>query len=275
MGLNVKGGPHGEGFLSGHTVLEDCPLDWISSRQEDWSLVYAVGGSGSIGIVGGGEFQVEPGSAIIVSPGIRHHFSACSGNWDILWFHFVMRPHMDGIPAWNSALDGFQKILVPESSRPVIEGTLREILDLDMAHCAGWLSLAYNLIENVIIRCGGFSNEGRSVMDSRLRKALDLLHANRNGQWPVSDLAAACGLSRSALFALFRRQVGSSPHEYFETLKIERSKHLLARSSLLIGEIAAEVGFPSIYYFSSRFTKAVGCSPRSYRAKLPSKDFLP
>jgi len=274
MGLSVEGGPRGSDFLSGHTLLKDYPFSWNGAKNDDWSFVYTVSGSGSVEVEGSGSLEASPGSAIMIQPGILPRFTSKSGDWEIFWLHFVLRPHMDAATSWGSPVKGLHATRVPEASRTMVEASLKEILSLEPKALPSWRELAYNILENLVLRCSAFAQSGAPSLDARLRKALELLHSAPASSVNASRLAASCGLSRASLFSLFREQAGCSPRKYLEGLKMEKARRLLERSSLSVGEIAVELGFPSIYYFSSRFSKATGCSPLAYRSKFRTKSML-
>jgi AraC-like DNA-binding protein len=53
--------------------------------------------------------------------------------------------------------------------------------------------------------------------------------------------------------------------------RINRARQLLELTAMSIKEIAAEVGYENPFYFSLRFKKQTGTSPRDYRQKqIPS-----
>lgn len=266
MGLKVARGPREGDFIAGHTVLSEMPLEWLGDRPGDWSLVYTASGGGSVAVAGAKPMAIAEGSFALIAPGRPHRF-ASSGEWEILWFHFLLRPHMKDAMALRIQANGLGVAALPEALRPKMEEQLRKILLLDMARPQGWKDLACNLLEGVILR-SSTPNEG-AELDPRVGKALEMMHAGRaSGSFSAEDIAARCGISRSGLFALFKSNVGATPHEYFETLKLETAKRFLERTSLSVGEVAKEAGFPSIYYFSARFKKATGKSPRSYRQAI-------
>jgi AraC family transcriptional regulator, arabinose operon regulatory protein len=265
MQHNVYPGPQEGDFISGRTVMRDCAIRWLGNRCYDWSLVYTIEGDGVIGVTRGEELMVGAGSVALIAPGFPHYFSSSPKNWVIIWFHFVMRPHMDIVATWEEVFQGMRHVLLPARKRQNIEHTLDEILQLDMHRNGSWRELAYNLIENTILRCGHLAAKNQESSDNRLRHALAWIHTHPNETLSVVELAKACGLSRSNFYALFRKQVGCSPLSYQETLRIEQAKRLLGHSDLLIKEIAATTGFLNQYYFSSRFSKRVGHSPSSYR----------
>ncbi len=79
------------------------------------------------------------------------------------------------------------------------------------------------------------------------------------------DLAAAVGVSKDYLSHIFHQELGFSPWEYLNRYRIERAKTLLRETTRSITEIAIQVGFDDLSYFSRVFTKHAGCSPRTYR----------
>jgi AraC family transcriptional regulator of arabinose operon len=81
----------------------------------------------------------------------------------------------------------------------------------------------------------------------------------------VQELAAQAGLSVSHYAALFREQVGRPPIVFFNFLKVQHACQQLTDSSLRIKEIAHQLGFGDVYYFSRVFTKVMGVSPRQFR----------
>jgi AraC family transcriptional regulator of arabinose operon len=53
--------------------------------------------------------------------------------------------------------------------------------------------------------------------------------------------------------------------EFVERQRIERARQLLVMTSLSVKEIGRGVGFESPFYFSLRFKRHTGKSPRSFR----------
>jgi len=55
------------------------------------------------------------------------------------------------------------------------------------------------------------------------------------------------------------------PQQFIEQQRIRRATELLEHSGYSIAEISSRVGFDSPFYFSRRFKKATGQSPRAFR----------
>ena len=85
----------------------------------------------------------------------------------------------------------------------------------------------------------------------------------------IAEIAAKFGCSRGHLHAVFRREMGMSPNDYLQRLRIKRCCAHLRTSTASITEIAFDNGFDSAQYFSKVFRKYLGLSPTEFRAGTP------
>lgn len=128
---------------------------------------------------------------------------------------------------------------------------------------------ALNALETALLWIReSLAREGRFRFDPRIRRALDIMGSDLSSPFSVDGLARACGLSASRLTHLFRDQVGASPQRFSERCRLNRAAELLRHGGMAIGEIAQEVGFDNAFYFSNRFRKAFGKSPRDFAKAL-------
>lgn len=81
----------------------------------------------------------------------------------------------------------------------------------------------------------------------------------------VEQVAAATGLSRSALDRAFNKYLGHSPAQQILSVRIEQAKKLLTETNLKAHEVAAQTGFTSIVNFSQAFRRATGSRPSHFR----------
>lgn len=70
--------------------------------------------------------------------------------------------------------------------------------------------------------------------------------------------------SRSYVNKQFRRSMGMSVAAYISERRIEQAKQYLLEKTMNVSQIAEQLGFSSVQYFSKCFKDAVGCSPSSY-----------
>src|SRR6476646_5499165 len=104
-------------------------------------------------------------------------------------------------------------------------------------------------------------------MDSRVRKAIDLLKAHPAWKFNISELAHAVNLSPWHLSHLVLKNTRISPREFVRQLWLERARVLLEGSLLSVKEIMVVVGINDKSHFAKAFKKAYGLPPTQYRHK--------
>src|SRR3954447_531580 len=102
-----------------------------------------------------------------------------------------------------------------------------------------------------------------------LLRAKDLADARYFEPLAVDDMARAAGLSKAHFAREFRRAFGEAPHAYLMTRRLERAAALLRTTDRSVADICLSVGWQSIGWFSTSFTRTFGISPTAYRAKYP------
>ena len=80
-----------------------------------------------------------------------------------------------------------------------------------------------------------------------------------------NDVAAVTFVTPNYLSKLFKNKMNMNLREYINQLRIEEAKRLLISTSMSISEIASNVGYYNISYFSTVFHKLVGVSPFDWR----------
>ncbi len=112
---------------------------------------------------------------------------------------------------------------------------------------------------------------GQRDSGSRILPALNYIEAHYTQDLNVETLAQMCYLSQAQLFRLFQAQMHTTPIQYRNLLRIERAREMLNDWELSIGEIAANLGFENLYYFSRLFHHFTGVSPTQYRQTLSNE----
>lgn len=83
----------------------------------------------------------------------------------------------------------------------------------------------------------------------------------------VSTLAAQASVSPSHYFALFKRQMGTAPMDYFIRLRMNHARQLLDSTCFSIKEVAATMGYDDPFYFSRVFKSVHRVAPAEYRRR--------
>ncbi len=92
--------------------------------------------------------------------------------------------------------------------------------------------------------------------------------AHLNEAFPVRRLATIAGLSVRSLSRLFMKEMGCTPHDYVEAIRIDRARNLLEATDLAVKAIAFDCGFNSPAQMRAVFRKKLGLSPVQYRASF-------
>jgi two-component system response regulator YesN len=87
-------------------------------------------------------------------------------------------------------------------------------------------------------------------------------------EFSLEAASARAGVSKNHLSFEFSRETGETFTEYVARVRIDEAKRLLATTQLLVYEVGARVGYPSVEHFSRVFKKLAGVSPVKFRASL-------
>jgi AraC-like DNA-binding protein len=106
------------------------------------------------------------------------------------------------------------------------------------------------------------------LVDRRIRRAVELMHAQLDRDLPLEEIAAAAYLSPFHFARLFKKLIGATPHAYLASLRAARAQTLLAETDLSITQVSARVGYASSSHFTKAFRQATGMTPRAFRAAV-------
>jgi AraC-like DNA-binding protein len=80
----------------------------------------------------------------------------------------------------------------------------------------------------------------------------------------LSELAKHINISKSYLDSMFKSITGKSPINYLIDIRLHKAKGLLLDGHK-VSDVAEEVGFNDLYYFSKCFKKYEGVSPKQFK----------
>jgi len=116
----------------------------------------------------------------------------------------------------------------------------------------------------------GFGEQGRrEVGKSRSRRTeyeriVSFLKENLYGSLTLSEIARGCSMGQSKLKLLVKEFSGSSPVSLYIDLKLAEAARLIVEGEKSLTEIADDLGFSSLHYFSRLFKKRIGVPPSEY-----------
>ena len=94
-----------------------------------------------------------------------------------------------------------------------------------------------------------------------LANAIRYMERNLHREMSLKELSKHSCLGSSRLSQLFRERMGTSPMQYMARLRANKAMELLLARQLTISEVACEMGFTSVNYFSRFFKRQTGISP--------------
>jgi AraC-like DNA-binding protein len=106
------------------------------------------------------------------------------------------------------------------------------------------------------------------LIDRRIRRSVELMHAQLDQNLSLKAVAAASYLSPFHFSRLFKKLTGATPHNYLAAVRATRAQLLLAETEMSITEIGARVGYLSASHFTKAFRLATGTTPREFRKAL-------
>jgi transcriptional regulator GlxA family with amidase domain len=171
------------------------------------------------------------------------------------------------------------------------------ITQSERIYCAASLNALADIIVHIIAQTYGraaaqnvernFSHEIRKPYEEQryLEGAVDRhadeliaqiqfwLRTNLSSEVTISELARQFGLSQRSLTRRFKAATGVRATQYWQQLRIESAKDLLAASNLSIQEIAYQVGYQDQGHFTRLFKQHIAQTPKDYRAMVRKKLF--
>ena len=148
--------------------------------------------------------------------------------------------------------------------------TLRELLVLREQ---GLYSETVNLLENLLLQLRQQSGKVPFIYQAaQLREVVKAISAEPEKEWDFAVFAHQLNVSLPHFRRIFRKFTGNSPQHYLLQRRLAQAANRLAHSEEPIGNIAADVGFRDMFYFSHFFKKYYGISPKKYRAEFLVSD---
>lgn len=229
-------------------------------------FAYCVAGSGW-GDVGSRSMPVRAGELLVLPPGTPHAYASNpSDPWTIHWFH-VTGQHVS--PFLKELEIGADPAVIYIGQEPGLVALFQEALNvveqgysssqlLQASHALGHLLSLF-----VVKRRERWRHEPDAVQS--VAATIEFMKSHLDRSLSVRHLASLASLSPSHYSALFKRQTGYAPIDYFTRLRMHRACQLLEGTPHSIKTIAAMFGYEDSMYFSRVFKQVNEVSPTEYR----------
>lgn len=228
-------------------------------------LFYIVKGKGSF-ILSNKEIPVKENDLVIINPNIEH--TEKSNEQDSLEYIAL---GIEGLsfspPKGQEAPIG---LYTYRGERDDILFYLNNLLDEVQHSQEEYEVICQNIIEILIVKLRRAKNFTVAKTESQnMNKAVAFVkyHINQNYREDITlDTLANVGhINKYYLAHTFKKDIGISPIEYLNNVRIREAKTLLETTDYSIAEIAAFNGFSSQSFFTQAFKRTTNKTPSTYR----------
>jgi len=134
------------------------------------------------------------------------------------------------------------------------------------------LALAVALVNDYAVRRPSPRIYRGGLTPARLRKVVELVHAEMDSDLSLEKLADAAGLSIKHFSEMFRMSTGQSPHQFVLHRRVDRAKGMLRAADMRVLDVAVACGFQNQQHFARVFRKVCGASPTEYREEFAQRE---
>ena len=252
-------------------------LEWVNEARSSYGVLQLLSGDLRVG-VSGTTRALLPNQSLLLEPSVEARASGQKVELLLLILSpvFVMDHAIRMRLLGPGATLAFRASIVERDERLVhLSNSLATEL---VEKQPGREIVIAALVDQVVVQLlRQYSNMRRSeelelsragLIDRRIRRSVELMHAKLDQDLALNDIAAASYLSPFHFARLFKKLTGATPHAYLAGIRTARAQALLAESALSVTEISLRVGYSSASHFTKAFRQATGLTPRAFRNAL-------
>lgn len=244
-------------------------------NHEFFQLFYIIDGSGYM-ITDDNEYILKSDEVFFCPPGYNHRFISDS-NYPLRTIEVKFEICKKNLHSDLLEIQGHIHIDSTEI-RNILESIVVEAINRDFVSKdiigVKFMLVLFKLLRMVkdkqIKKDDGFDMEIKNVSDSdhTFEKTLKYIRENLDKPIELAELSRQSGLEASYLCRIFKKRYGVTPRQYINDLRINKAKELMMNSGFNITQIAEQLGFSSVHYFSKHFKEKEKISPLDYRNKV-------
>jgi AraC family transcriptional activator of pobA len=217
-----------------------------------------------------GEHLLAPMAMVNVPPGEVHGFTFEPGTQGyVATLAEEMRDELLAqAPDVRRALDRAQVL----QADAAVRGLLQQIWHEFNGRAGGRALLLRGLVASLLALVArqalqATPADAASPQSQLLQRFESLLEAHYLEHWKVADYARALAVTPTHLSRVTRAAAGQSVSRLIDGRVMREARRNLAYTNLSVSTIAYTLGFTDPAYFSRVFTRALGLSPRAFRAR--------
>lgn len=218
-------------------------------------------------------YEVGPNEFFILPQNKEHAYGNDAEHpWSIYWIHFAG----DALEAFNKTLS-IQKYFKPfhiKNNAETFSVFNRIYKTLQLGYSIDNLlfaNMCFTHFITLFVYNARYSENREVGEPDCVDKAILHMQQHLDENISLNDLSKQYNYSVSRFSNLFKQKTGYAPIDYFLQMKMQKACQQLNFSNRSIKDIAFGLGFDDPYYFSKRFRKNIGMSPKKYRS-LRSND---
>lgn len=215
------------------------------------------------------EHTLEPGACLLMRGGDDYDLHVIEHPLDHYYAHFTY-VGSDALPIDHRTLT-----LPPVFRR--LGGSLRLVTDMFdrmkeafSSRRPGHAHASNRWLEAILMEVASRDMpERQSPRSIPYRREMDEIReavlTNPGGDHHVDTFASRLGLDPSYFCRLFRSHFGMPPRQFITQVRIDAACYMLRDTVMSVGQIASELGYHDVHFFSRHFKKQQGVSPTEYR----------
>jgi AraC family transcriptional regulator, arabinose operon regulatory protein len=257
-------------FIAGHFRSDRHYTTERDHGRDDHLLILTLGGAGVFDRGRPSERVVRRGELTYLPPRAPHHYATHQRHWELLWCHFPTDARWHDLLEWAGS-PGTLRVFTLGTAFARVRRQFQTLLQASRRSDGMALRRTANALELLLIECRGVVIQEPGRLDPRIRRTLDHIADHLGTAHTLRSLADVAGLSVGRLGHLFKETVGLSPMAFLQAQRIHRAQQLLEVTSLTVKEVSLQLGFESPFYFSKKFRRQTGRSPRQFRNQPRAK----
>ncbi|MFA6774977.1 MAG: helix-turn-helix domain-containing protein [Sphaerochaetaceae bacterium] len=248
----------------------------LHNHSLDYQIQLVYGGFATT-MVNDLRFPIREGDVVFIPRGANHRFFVGRDGMKTLEVKFtvdtketeIMLSHINSLNHVKDSqlFDVFSQIVAEGSRKSFEYKTMSEALLEQSLVILARLSSG-NIIhetENPIQR---IPNTGE--ISPAIQAANDYIYRHMNKNFSMAELAKGSGYNQDYLYRTIKKECGMSAIKYVNKLRFEQAKRLMQHTELPLSEIAWNLGFDSIQYFSKFFHRYAKIAPSIYCERVRS-----
>ncbi|WHZ12670.1 MAG: Transcriptional regulator PobR, AraC family [Burkholderiaceae bacterium] len=258
-----------------------CETIAARSALHDWELaphrharlhqVLLLGVGGGIAHVEGETYALRPGTLLNVPPGTVHgfQFAPSSDGFVATFADELLDEILAGVGDARRTLERPGIAVADQSITLLLEQIWSEFTGLDSARALVLRGLCATLLGRTARALAGTAPIEDVHPSPRLFSRFEsLLEAHYTEHWRVADYARALSVSPTHLSRITHAMTGGPASRLIDARIVREARRQLAYTTMSVTTIAYTLGYSDPALFTRVFTRALGVSPRTFRARL-------